>query len=127
MTARRWATEDAVLAEMERLNEESMKLVRDFTLAAPARAQAEAKHKTARAQRQLRARAEGVTSMAEAEAIAEGDPEVANLYADRLHQDAILEAIRESLRSIRTNQDALRTAAASARDAISAPGWTGGR
>jgi hypothetical protein len=99
-------SEDAVLAEMERLNNQSMSLVSDFTMAAPDRAAAEVAHKVARAKRILLARHNGVK--------------------DRLNQDAIVESIREALRSIRVNQDALRTAAASARDGVTGPGWKGG-
>jgi hypothetical protein len=123
---RRWVSEDAVLAEMERLNNQSMSLVSDFTMAAPDRAAAEVAHKVARAKRILLARHNGVKSMAEAEVIAEADDDVAALYLDRLNQDAIVESIREALRSIRVNQDALRTAAASARDGVTGPGWKGG-
>jgi hypothetical protein len=123
---RTWVSEDAVLAEMERLNNLSMSLVSDFTMAAPERAAAEAAHKLARAKRILLARHNGVKSMAEAEVIAEADDDVAALYAARLNQDALLESIRETLRSVRVNQDALRTAAASARDGVTGPGWKGG-
>lgn len=122
---RRWVSEDAVLAEMERLNNESMSLVSDFTLEAPERAAAEVAHKVARAKRILQARHMGVKSMAEAEVIAEADDEVAALYLARLSHDATLESIREALRTIRVNQDALRTAAASARDGVAGPGWKG--
>lgn len=125
MADRRWVSEDAVLAEMERLNAMSEGLVQAFTIAAPARAAAEAAHKTARAQRILLARHNGVRTMAEADAISEADPEVATLYADRLNQDAVVESLREALRSLRTNQDALRTLAASARDGVTGPGWRG--
>jgi hypothetical protein len=118
-------SEDAVLAEMEHLNNMSMDLVGDFTMAAPERAAAEAAHKLARAKRILRARHNGVKSMAEAEVIAEADDDVSALYAERLNKDALVESIREALRSIRVNQDALRTAAASARDGVTGPGWKG--
>ena len=123
---RRWVSEDAVLAEMERLNNVSMSLVSDFTMAAPDRAAAEAAHKLARAKRILKARHNGVKSMAEAEVIAEADDDVSALYLARLNQDAVVESIREALRSVRVNQDALRTAAASARDGVTGPGWKGG-
>lgn len=123
---RTWVSEDAVLAEMERLNNMSMSLVGDFTMAAPDRAAAEAAHKLARAKRILQARHNGVKSMAEAEVIAEADDDVSALYLARLNQDAVVESIREALRSIRVNQDALRTAAASARDGVTGPGWKGG-
>lgn len=122
---RKWVSEDAVLAEMEHLNNVSMDLVSDFTIAAPERAAAEAAHKLARAKRILLARHNGVKSMAEAEVIAEADDAVSALYAERLNKDALIEGIREALRSIRVNQDALRTAAASARDGVTGPGWKG--
>lgn len=122
---RKWVSEDAVLAEMERLNNMSMDLVSDFTIAAPERAAAEAAHKLARAKRILLARHNGVKSMAEAEVIAEADDTVSAAYAERLNKDALVESIREALRSVRVNQDALRTAAASARDGVTGPGWRG--
>lgn len=122
---RKWVSEDAVLAEMERLNNMSMDLVSDFTIAAPERAAAEAAHKLARAKRTLLARHNGVKSMAEAEMISEADDDVSVLYAERLNKDALVESIREALRSVRVNQDALRTAAASARDGVTGPGWRG--
>lgn len=124
-TPRRWVSEDAVLDEMERLNDESMSLVSDYAITAPERAAAEAKHKTARAKRILLARHRGAKSMAEAEVIADADDDVADLLAERLNQDAVVDSLREALRSIRTNQDALRTAAASARDGVTGPGWKG--
>jgi hypothetical protein len=122
---RRWVSEDAVLAEMERLNAQSMDCVSDLAILLPERAAAEVAHKTARAKRILMARAQGVKSIAEAEYIAEADSGVADLHLARLGADAQAEALREALRSIRTNQDALRTAAASARDGVTGPGWKG--
>lgn len=122
---RRWVSEDAVLAEMERLNSESMQLVSDFAIQAPEAAQAEARHKTLRAQRVLRAKASGIRGINECEYVAEADDEVSAAYFNRLTTAAILESTREALRSIRTNQDALRTAAASARDGVAGPGWRG--
>jgi hypothetical protein len=116
---------------MERLNDESQALVQDFANLAPRAAEAEATHKAMRAKRVLRAKApldaggEGVRSIGEAEYHAEADPAVAAAYLERLILAANLEATREALRSIRVNQDALRTAAASARDQISGPGWSG--
>jgi hypothetical protein len=123
--ARRWVSEGAVLAEMERLNDVSESLVQDFARMAPQAAEAEAVHKAMRAKRVLTAKANGVKSIAEAEYIAEADDDVAAAYLDRLTRAAELEATREALRSLRTNQDALRTAAASARDSITGPGWRG--
>lgn len=122
---RRWVSEDAVLAEMERLNAQSMDFVSDLGILLPERAAAEVAHKVARAKRILVARHNGVKSIAEAEYIAEADDTVAELHLARLGKDAEAEALREALRSVRTNQDALRTAAASARDGVTGPGWKG--
>lgn len=122
---RRWVSEDAVLAEMERLNNQSMSLVSDFAIQAPEAAQAEATHKVLRAKRILTAKASGVRGINECEYVAEADDAVSAAYWDRLTKAAVLEATREALRSIRTNQDALRTAAASARDGVVGPGWKG--
>lgn len=122
---RRWVSEDAVLAEMERLNDESMERAHDLAIALPERAQAEVAHKVARARRILAAKHAGVRGINEAEYISEADAEVADLWLKRLEQDAVVESLREMLRSIRTNQDALRTAAASARDGVTGPGWKG--
>ena len=112
---RRWATEDQVLLEMERLADESMQRAADYTHQAVQAAQAEATHKALRARRQLLARANGTKSMAEAEVTAEADETVALAYLERLTTAATAEACREALRSIRTNIDAMRTAVASQR------------
>lgn len=123
---RRWVSEQAVLEEMERLNDASQELVQDFANLAPQAAEAEATHKAMRAKRVLLAKSrDGVKSIAEAEYVAEADDLVAQAYLDRLVLGARVEATREALRSLRVNQDALRTAAASARDQISGPGWSG--
>lgn len=122
---RRWVSEEAVLAEMERLNSMSMQLVSDFGIQAPEAAQAEATHKALRAKRVLQAKASGIRGINECEYVAEADDDVAAAYWDRLTKAAVLESTREALRSIRTNQDALRTAAASARDGATGPGWKG--
>lgn len=122
---RRWVSEDAVLAEMERLNDKSMDVANDLAILMPERAAAEVAHKTARAKRILLARHNGVRSISEAEYIAEADDGIAALHLERLSKDAEVEAAREVLRTIRTNQDGLRTAAASARDGVTGPGWKG--
>jgi predicted house-cleaning NTP pyrophosphatase (Maf/HAM1 superfamily) len=122
---RRWVSEDSVLAEMERLNDQSMDYVNDLAILLPERAAAEVAHKVARAKRILVAKHNGVRSIGEAEYIAEADDAVAALWMERLGKDAQAEALREALRSIRTNQDGLRTAAASARDGVTGPGWKG--
>lgn len=127
MTQRRWASEEAVLAELERLGDESMDRARDFQSLAQAAAEAEATHKALRAKRVLLARANGTKSIAAAEYEAEADSVVAAAYLDRLTTTAAKEACQEALRSIRTNQEALRTAAASARDGVVGPGFSGRR
>lgn len=114
-----------MLAEMERLNDASQELVQQFARLAPEAATAEAAHKSMRAKRVLLARANGVKSISEAECVAEADDDVGQAYLERLVSQAHVEATREALRSIRTNQDALRTAAASARDGVTGPGWRG--
>lgn len=118
-------SEDAVLAEMERLNDQSMEVAHDLAILLPERAAAEVAHKTARAKRILTAKHQGVRGINEAEYIAEADDAVAALWLERLGKDAQVEALRELLRTIRTNQDGLRTAAASARDGVTGPGWKG--
>ena len=122
---RRWVSEDAVLAEMERLNDQSMEVAHDLAIILPERAAAEVAHKVARAKRILAAKHQGVRGINEAEYIAEADENVAALWLERLGKDAEVEALRELLRTIRTNQDGLRTAAASARDGVTGPGWKG--
>lgn len=124
---RRWVSEQAILTEMERLNDEAVEMVQKFAALAPEAGAAEATHKAMRAKRVLTARANGVKSISEAEYIAEADDDVAAAYLERLTLAARVEALREALRTIRTNQDNLRTAAASARDQISGPGWSGKR
>lgn len=126
---RRWVSEAAVLDELERLNDTSMDLVRQYREHARAAAEAEASHKSARARRILLAKASRTEGRAmpisEAEVTAEADPEVSSLYMTRLTSAAMADATKEALRTIRTNQDGLRTAAASHRDMISGPGWKG--
>ena len=125
--ARRWVSEATVLEELETLNDTSMSLVQDYRRQAVEAAQAEATHKALRAKRILLAKATktGVTGrqMAtnEAELVAESDEEVADLYMRRLTTSAVADATREALRSVRTNQDALRTAAASFRNQVAGP------
>lgn len=125
--SRRWTTEAQVLAEMERLNDLSMEKVREYETLSVKAAEAEATHKALRAKRALVAKAGGVRSISEAEMTAEADETVADAYMERLVLAAQADACREALRSIRQNQDGLRTAAASHRDQISGPGWSGKR
>lgn len=124
---RRWTTEQNVLAELERLGDLSMQYATvDYPAAAQEAAQAEATHKTMRAKRVMLAKArDGIRSISEAETIAEADDEVAAAYLQRLASAAHADSLREALRSIRTNQDSLRTAAASHRSPFVGPGMQG--
>ena len=115
MTARRFITEEQVLAELERLHFLAMEKVQEYETMAVAAAENEATHKAMRAKRALLAKANGVKSIAEAEMTAEADDDVAQAYLQRLTLTAQADACREALRSIRTNQEALRTMAASNR------------
>lgn len=108
---------------MERLNDLSMEKAQEYALTATKAAEAEAAHKALRAKRALLAKANGVRSISEAELTAEADPDVAQAYLERLVSAAQADATREVLRSIRTNQDGLRTAAASHRTPFSGPGY----
>lgn len=121
MVAQRWTNEAQVLEEMERLNDLSLQKVQEYARQAVLAAETEATHKAFRAKRVLMAKANGVKSIAEAEYAAESDPDVAQAYMDRLVAAAQADAIREALRSIRTNQDGLRTAAASHRQPVQGP------
>lgn len=119
MGARRWVTEEQVLEELERLNDMSLAAVREYEDAAQAAANAEADHKRLRAVTVLKAKAQhGIRGIGEAEYHAEANDEVASAYQLRLTTAATADAIRERLRSIRTNQEALRTAAASNRSPV---------
>lgn len=120
---RRWISEEAVLEEMERLNDLSLQKVGEAQTLLYRAAEAEAHHKALRAKRVLMAKASGVKSIAEAEYTAEADETVAMAYLERLTSSAQAEAVKEALRSIRTNQDGLRTAAASHRAPVSGPGY----
>lgn len=119
---RRWTTEELVLEELERLNDLSMTKVREYERAAQEAAEAEATHKAMRAKRVLLAKANGIRSISEAEYTAEADDDVADAYLRRLTTAALADTIREALRSIRTNQESLRTAAASNRSMFTGPG-----
>jgi hypothetical protein len=122
MPGRRWTSEAQVLEEMERLNDLSLQKVAEYESRAVAAAEAEATHKAMRAKRVLLAKASGVRSISEAEYVAEADDDVAQAYLQRLAFAAEADAIKEGLRSIRTNQDGLRTAAASHRSPFVGPG-----
>ena len=123
MGTRRWTSEETVLLEMERLNDLSLQKVQEYQVAAVRAAEAEATHKALRAKRVLLAQANGTKAVAAAEYVAEADEEVAQAYLERLTTNAVADTIREALRSIRTNQDGLRTAAASHRQPIQGPGY----
>lgn len=119
----RWTSERQVLEELERLNDESMTQAQQYHNLATAAAEAEATHKALRAKRALLAKADGArVSVQVAEWTAEADPEVAEAYLLRLTTGAVADACRESLRTIRENQNALRTAIASLRTPYAAPG-----
>ena len=125
---RRWVNEEQVLAELEHFADLSMATVAEFAVQAQDAARAEAEHKRLRARKVLTAKAASASSrpsIAEAEFVAEADDEVAAAYLQRLLTAAAVETSREALRSIRTNQEALRTAAASARDGVVGPGRQG--
>lgn len=117
MAQRRFSTEGEVLEELERLHFVVLETVNEFSVLGVQAAEAEATHKALRAKRVLMAKANGVRSIAEAEYTAEADPDVADAYLQRLTLGAQAEAAREGLRSLRTNQEALRTMAASHRPA----------
>jgi len=127
---RRWVNEQQVLLEMERLADLSMETVADYAVHSGDAARAEAAYKSLKARKTLRFKAESTSSrpsIAEAELAADADDEVAAAYLLRLTTQAVADTDREALRSIRVNQDALRTAAASARDGVIGPGMSGGR
>jgi hypothetical protein len=112
---RRFSSEQEVLDELERLHFMSLERVQAYEALAVQAAENEAAHKSLRAQRVLLAKANGVRSIAEAEYTAEADPDVADAFTQRLVLTAQADATKEALRSIRTNQEALRTMAASHR------------
>lgn len=129
---RRWVNEEQVLAELERLSDLSMATVAEYAVQAQDAARAEAEHKRLRATAilQFQARARGQStrvSVAQAEVEAEADGGVSYAYLLRLTTAAAAETSREVLRSIRTNQESMRTAAASARDGVVGPGMSGRR
>jgi hypothetical protein len=120
---RRWTTEQQVLSELEALGDQSMRIAfTELPQALNEAAQAEATHKAMRARAILSARATTKASVAGAEVMAEADDDVSAAYFLRLTSAAQVDALREQLRSIRTNQDGLRTAAASHRSPFVGPG-----
>jgi hypothetical protein len=122
---RRWVSETQVLEELEWANTKSMEMVQEYAVQAREAAETEAAHKALRAKRVLLARANGARSAELAMAEAEGDPAVAEAFQARLIAAAMADATREALRSIRNNQDSLRTAIASLRDQVAGPGYSG--
>lgn len=132
MSQRRWVNETQVLAELERLSDLSMEKVVEYATVAQEAALAEAEYKRQRARKVLSAQAIAKgngerASVAQAELVADADEEVSQAYLARLSTAAQQDAVKEAMRSIRTNQEALRTAAASARDGVTGPGWSGAR
>ena len=90
-------------------------------------AQAEATHKAARAKRLLKARAEGVRSVSEAEAIAEADDNVADLYMRRLTTSAVADSSKQRILSLRERVGAIRSVLADQREADRQHAMSGGR
>lgn len=124
---RRWTTEQQVLLELERLGDLSLDGAQDYSRAAQTAAESEAAYKQWRAKAMLRAQASAKAngdrvSAAQAEIVADADDEVAAMHMARLTDAAVADAVRERLRSIRENQAALRTAAASHRSPFAGPG-----
>lgn len=127
---RRWISETQVLHELERLSDLSMDKVTEYGTASQEAARAEADYKRDRAKAILsfKAQATGARpSVAEAELQADASEGVADAYLARLLTAAKSDSLKEAMRSIRANQEALRTAAASARDGVVGPGWSGKR
>ena len=123
----RWSNEAQVLVELEAMADRSWALVGEYKAQAVNAANAEALHKSLRAKAVLRTAATPVDgrrpSIALAEASADADDAVVDALQNRLVTAALADATREALRSIRTNQDALRTAAASHRQTSIGPGY----
>lgn len=124
---RRWTSEERVLSELEELSDLSMRTAAEYAVHARHAAEAEADHKRLRAKRILNARAAGEKSIAAAEVVAEADDEVSTAYLRRLTTAAVADADRETMRTFRSSLEALRTAAASARDGVVGPGMSGRR
>lgn len=113
---------------LSRVSREYATKTGEYGPVAEAAAVAEAAHKTARAKAILRYRAaEGVKSHAEAEARAEADDEIAELYQARLVAAAKADAHREHLRQLREQVAVGRSKVASERadDQFHARGYTG--
>lgn len=123
---RKWASEQQTLDELERLGDEAMRALADYEAHAPVAALAESEHRRLRAKAVLRARLEKVP-VTLCVYTAEADDEVADAYQRRVVDAAVADAMKERLRVIRTNQEALRTAVASKRDGVTGPGWGGSR
>ncbi len=114
------------LGEVSRTYELAADAYRDLAIAAAA---AEAAHKTARAKAILREKARDDVRMshAEAEARAEADDDIADLYLDRMVKAAVADSHREKLRQLREQVATGRTAVTSERetDRFHAAGLTG--
>jgi hypothetical protein len=115
----------ARLGEVSREYQSMADAYRDVAVAA---AEAEAAHKAGRARAILREKARDDVRMshAEAEARAEADEHIADLYRQRLVTAAIAESHREKLRQLREQVATGRTAVASERetDRIHANDWS---
>jgi hypothetical protein len=122
---RRWKDEAQLLGELEQLNDLSLEKVREYDTLAVQAAEAEALHKTIRAKAILEAKINGAKSAVDAEARADANERVAEALQHRLVTAAVADACREALRSVRNNQDSLRTAIASHRQMFAGPGFQG--
>lgn len=125
----RWISEEACLAELERLNDLSEATAHEYVSTAVAAAHAKATHKALRGKAILMAKVtvsdggRGAKSHAEAETIAESDEDVAVAYMELLAAEAKVDSTKELLRTIRENQADLRTAVASNRAMFAGPGY----
>lgn len=105
----RFVTEAHVQAELERLSDRLEAMTTDYAHQAVVAAEAEATHKALRARVTLLVKGTRKCSMAEAEAHAEQDDDVAEAHLARLTSNAQADALREGMRSTRAQMDALRT------------------
>ena len=109
------------MSALDRLGEvsrEYQRMADDYKAVATDAAEAEAAHKSARARAILRFKATETERMshAEAETRAEADPEISDLYRDRLVKSALADSHREKLRQLREQIATGRTAVASERE-----------
>lgn len=109
------------MSTLDRLGEvsrEYQRMADAYKTVATEAAEAEAVHKSARARAILRFKATETERMshAEAETRAEADPEISELYRDRLVKSALADSHREKLRQLREQIATGRTAVASERE-----------